>query len=48
MIEDIIFSLDTFILEIPAGVGGSIASYSLDGSNYDYTETGGGGGEVYF
>lgn len=43
MIDDIIFggtaSGDTveFILETPQTVNGGIISYSLDGSNYDFT-----------
>jgi hypothetical protein len=42
MIDDIVFSFNTFILEIPIGVaGGLISGYSLDGNNFDFTETGG-------
>lgn len=45
MIDDIIFggtaSGDTteFILETPQIVNGNIISYSIDGSNYDFTST---------
>lgn len=39
MIDDIVFDENVdFLLEIPDGnAGGVIASYSLDGSNYDFT-----------
>jgi hypothetical protein len=44
MIDDIVFSVDEFILEIPFGsIGGVIVSYSMDGYNYDFTESSGGG-----
>lgn len=43
MIDDIVFDVTEFIMEIPYGVaGGIISSYSLDGSHYDFTESSGG------
>jgi hypothetical protein len=37
MIDDIVFEVNTFILELPIGTpGGDIDSYSSDGSNYDF------------
>lgn len=42
MIDDIIYDSTEFILETPAGTpGGVITSYSLDGSNFDFTSSGG-------
>ena len=47
MIDDIIYDSMEFILEIPLGTpGGVITSYSLDGSNFDFTASVGGGGET--
>ena len=46
MIDDIVFggtySIDTneFIMEIPSISGGDIISYSLDGGNYDFINSG--------
>lgn len=43
MIEDIVFDVTEFILELPLGIsGGNILSYSLDGSSYDFIGTNGG------
>lgn len=43
MIADIVYDINEFILEIPTGTpGGIIISYSLDGQNYDFTESSGG------
>lgn len=47
MIDDIVFggtsSIDPseFILETPSIIGGNIVSYSLDGGNYDFSNSGG-------
>lgn len=47
MITDIVYSTNEFVLEMPNGtLGGVIKSYSLDGLNYDFTESIGGGGET--
>lgn len=44
MINDIVFDVTEFIMEFPVGIsGGTITSYSLDGSQYDFTESTGGG-----
>jgi len=41
MIDDIIFDINEFILEMPDGIaGGDILSYSLDGGSYDFISTG--------
>lgn len=43
MIDDIVFDVTEFIMEIPYGVaGGDILSYSLDGGNYNFIESSGG------
>jgi hypothetical protein len=43
MIDDIVFDVTEFILELPLGVsGGDILSYSLDGASYDFISTSGG------
>lgn len=40
MIDDIVFDVTEFILELPQGIsGGAIISYSLDGDNYDFKST---------
>jgi hypothetical protein len=42
MIDDIIYTPNEFILELPLGAtGGDITSYSFDGSNYDFISNGG-------
>ncbi len=42
MIDDIVFDVTEFILELPYGdAGGTIDSYSLDGNNYDFSSGGG-------
>ncbi len=39
MIDDIVFDVTDFIIELPYGiVGGNILSYSMDGSSYDFIE----------
>lgn len=43
MIDDIVYDINEFILELDNGTpGGVIISYSLDGKNYDFTESSGG------
>jgi hypothetical protein len=47
MILDIVFDLTKLIIEVPKGVvGGTISSYSLDGSNYAYNAASVMGGET--
>lgn len=47
MIDDIVFDFSDFILEIPIGTAGTFGiSYSMDGVNYDFNSSGGGGGET--
>ena len=42
MVDDIIYSNYSFILELEEGVpGGQIESFSSDGENYDFISTGG-------
>jgi hypothetical protein len=37
MIDDIVYTPNEFILEIPTGTpGGDITSYSMDGTGYDF------------
>jgi len=41
MIDDIVFDVTDFILELPYGdAGGNIESFSMDGSSYDFTTSG--------
>ena len=48
MIDDIVFDFSVFILELPIGTpGGTIESYSMDGSNYDFESTSGTGETSY-
>lgn len=39
MIDDIVFTYNSFILELPIGdPGGLISGYSLNGDSFDFTE----------
>ena len=41
MIEDIVFTPNEFILELPVGdAGGLVSGYSMDGSGFDFEEGG--------
>jgi len=43
MIDDIVFDVTEFLLELPTPpAGGVISSYSLNGNDYDFTESSGG------
>lgn len=47
MIDDIIFDVSSFILEMPYGdIGGVISSYSMDGSSFDFISNPSSGGET--